>query len=196
MRVLWPIIPLTAINYAPTTGIRGLWAGPYLADVYAADALLIGKVTLFMALAMVAGAFVYGPLDTIFRTRKWVAFAGNTIGIAALAMLAAYPAPGVIKVTVLFVIIGLAGSSYGLLMAHARAFVPAHLTGRGVTLMNFFTIAGSGIMQFATGGVVTANVDAGDPAAAYAALFAFYLAMLGAAVAIYLLARDAKPEAG
>lgn len=196
MRVLWPIIPLTAINYAPTTGIRGLWAGPYLADVYSADALLIGKVTLFMALAMVAGAFVYGPLDTIFRTRKWVAVAGNTIGIAALAMLAAYPAPGVVNVTVLFVIIGLAGSSYGLLMAHARAFVPAHLTGRGVTLMNFFTIAGSGIMQFATGGVVTANVAPGDPAAAYAALFAFYLAMLGAAVAIYLLARDAKPEAG
>ena len=43
MRVLWPIIPLTALNYAPAAGIRGLWAGPYLADVYGADALLIGR---------------------------------------------------------------------------------------------------------------------------------------------------------
>ena len=69
----WPIIPLTALNYAPAAGIRGLWAGPYLADVYGADALLIGRATLFMALAMIAGSFLYGPLDTIFRTRKCIA---------------------------------------------------------------------------------------------------------------------------
>ena len=25
-----------------------------------------------MAIAMAVGAFVYGPLDTFFRTRKWV----------------------------------------------------------------------------------------------------------------------------
>lgn len=196
LRVLWPIIPLTAINYAPTTGIRGLWAGPYLADVYGADALLIGRVTLFMALAMVAGAFVYGPLDTIFRTRKWVAVVGNAVGFAALAVLSTYPAPGIAAVTLLFVVIGLSGSSYGLLMAHARAFIPAHLTGRGVTLMNFFTIAGAGVMQFATGAVVTANAAPDRPDAAYAALFAFYLAMLGLALLVYLCARDAKPETG
>ena len=69
MRVLWPIIPLTAINYAPAAGIRGLWAGPYLADVYGADALVIGEVTLAMALAMILGSFLYGPLDTLFNTR-------------------------------------------------------------------------------------------------------------------------------
>ena len=47
---------------------------------------------------------------------------------------------------------------YGMLMAHARAFLPPHLLGRGVTLMNFFSIGGVGMMQFATGAVVTANV--------------------------------------
>jgi len=28
--VLWPIIPLMALNYTPAAGIRGLWAGPTL----------------------------------------------------------------------------------------------------------------------------------------------------------------------
>lgn len=194
LRVLWPIIPLTALNYAPTTGIRGLWAGPYLADVYGADALAIGQVTLFMALAMVAGAFVYGPLDTIFGTRKWVAVAGNALSVLALGYLALNPVPGLFGITVLFVIIGLCGSAYGLLMAHARAFVPPHLTGRGVTLMNFFSIGGVGAMQFATGGVVTATAVPGEPATGYAALFAFYVLTLGAALAVYLFARDARPE--
>lgn len=195
MRVLWPIIPLTAINYAPTTGIRGLWSGPYLVDVYGADALMIGQVTFFMALAMVAGAFVYGPLDTMFRTRKWVAVIGNTIGLVAILYLALNVVSDLTTVTVVFVIIGLTGGSYGLLMAHARAFLPPHLIGRGVTLMNFFSIGGVGAMQFATGAVVTASAVPGDPTVSYQALFWFYVVMLGAAIVVYLWARDAKPEA-
>jgi hypothetical protein len=79
-------------------------------------------------------------------------------------------------------------------MAHARAFMPPHLVGRGVTLMNFFSIGGTGAMQFATGAVVTANAVPGEPAAAYSALFAFYAAILGITLAIYLFSRDAKPE--
>ena len=194
LRVLWPIIPLTALNYAPPAGIRGLWAGPYFADVYGADVLAIGQATFFMALSMVAGAFLYGPLDTIFRTRKWVAVAGNSVGFCALVWLALNPVTNISASTTALIVIGLFGGSYGLLMAHARAFFPEHLTGRGVTLMNFFSIGGVGMMQFATGGVVTASTVPGDPAAAYAALFGFYVVMLGFALLIYLLfARDAKP---
>lgn len=194
MRVLWPIIPLTALNYAPAAGIRGLWAGPYLADVYGADALIIGEVTLFMALAIAAGSFIYGPLDTVFKTRKWVAVAGNLAGLLALVYLALYTVTDIAVVTLLFVVIGATGLGYGLLMAHARAFFPPHLVGRGVTLMNFFSVGGIGAMQFATGGVVTANNVPGAPEAAYTALFTFYAAMLGLALLVYLLVKDARPE--
>lgn len=194
MKVLWPIIPLTALNYAPASGIRGLWAGPYLANVYGADSVMIGEVTLYMALAMVGGAFLYGPLDTIFKTRKWVAFGGNTIGLLAVLYLSLNVVTDIATTTGVFVVIGLFGGAYGLLMAHARAFVPAHLMGRGVTLMNFFSVGGVGVMQFATGGVVTANIVPGEPAAAYQALFVFYAAALALALLVYLAARDARPE--
>jgi predicted MFS family arabinose efflux permease len=195
MRVLWPIIPLTAINYAPAAGIRGLWAGPYLAEVYGATAIVIGEVTLFMALAMIVGSFVYGPLDTMFRTRKWVGVGGNAISLAAICFLALFTVSSIPAATMALVVVGLCGMSYGLMMAHSRAFLPPHLVGHGVTLMNFFTIGGVGAMQFATGAVVTANVVPGKPAAAYTALFVFYAAMLGIALVIYLFSRDAKPEA-
>ncbi len=193
LRVLWPIIPLTAINYAPAVGIRGLWAGPYLTDVFGADALVIGNVTLFMAVAMVAGAFLYGPLDTLFGTRKWVGVVGNTAGVAVIGVLALSPQASLLTVTLLFVLIGVSGSSYGLLMAHARAFVPAHLIGRGVTLMNFFSIGGVGVMQFASGAVVTGATVPGEPVAAYQALFGFYAVALALSVVVYLKARDARP---
>ena len=193
MKVLWLIIPLTALNYAPAAGIRGLWAGPYLADVHGADALAIGQATLYMALAMVAGSFLYGPLDTVFRTRKWVVIVGNAVSLGTISYLAVMPATSLFTVTVLFVVIGISGMSYGMLMAHARAFLPPHLIGRGVTLMNFFSIGGVGVMQFATGGVVTAATDAANPAAGYQALFVFYAAMLAATLAVYLFSRDARP---
>lgn len=194
LKVLWPILPIMALHSVAAVGIRGLWAGPYLADVYGADALMIGQVTLFMALAMVAGAFIYGPLDALFGTRKWVAFFGNLIGLVAVAVLAFYPHTDVFTTTALFVIIGVTGAGYGLLMAHGRAYLPPHLTGRGMTLLNFFSIGGVGVMQFATGGVVTASTVPGDPVIAYEALFWFYVIMQGLGLIIYLLARDAKPE--
>jgi MFS family permease len=194
IRTLWFIIPLIALNYAPAAGIRGLWAGPYLTDVYGADALVIGNVTLFMALAMVGGAFLYGPLDTFFGTRKWVATAGNALGVVSIVVLALNPVPGITQLTVLFVLIGVFGGSYGLLMAHGRAFLPAHLTGRGVTLLNFFSIGGVGVAQFATGAVYEAGVVPGEPAAGYQALFWFYALTLAVTIVIYLFSRDAKPE--
>lgn len=194
LTALWALFPLTAINYAAAAGIRGLWSGPYLADVYSADALMIGQVTLFMALAMVAGGFIYGPLDTIFRTRKWVAVVGNSLSVAVIAYLAFNPVTSIAQTTIIFMLIGVTGAAYGLLMAHGRAFLPPHLTGRGVTLLNFFSIGGVGAMQFATGAVVSSNAVPGDPVAGYQALFVFYAVMLAISLAIYLFVRDAKPE--
>lgn len=194
LRRLWPIFPMVGLNYAPMIGILGLWAGPYLADVHGADALAIGRVTFFMALAAVVGSFAYGPLDTIFGTRKWVAFAGNLGSVLVLSWLALFPAQGKLAVTVALCLIALFGSSYALLMAHGRAFVPVHLTGRGITLLNFFSIGWVGVMQMLSGHVVDAWTDPARPEAAYVALFAFYAASVGLALAVYLLSKDAPPE--
>ena len=194
IRTIWLLAPLVALGYAPAASVRGLWAGPYLSEVYGADSLAIGQVVLFMALAMVAGALIYGPLDTILRTRKWVAVVGNGLGAAVILVLALDPVPGLTAVTVLFVLLGMFGGTYGLLMAHGRAFLPPHLTGRGMTLLNFFSIGGSAVLQFATGAVYTASYSAADPSAAYRALFWFYEIALAAAIAAYLFVPDAKPE--
>ena len=102
--------------------------------------------------------------------------------------------PGIGVSTALLVVIGLAGASYGLMMTHGRAFCPPHLTGRGITLLNFFSIGMVGVMQFASGAVVSAATVPGDPTAAYVALYGFYAAVMGLALVIYLWSRDAKPE--
>jgi MFS family permease len=193
MPVLWLIIPLITVNYAPAAGIRGLWVGPYLADVYAASTQLIGDISLFMAISMILGSVLYGPLDTLFKTRKWVCFVGNGGSAVALIVLALFPMQPLWQVAVLMFAVGIFGASYGVLMAHARSFFPMHLTGRGVTLMNFFTIGGVGLAQFLMGQVADSRFDPAQPQHTYSLLFAIYAAMIGITLAIYLFSPDRKP---
>ena len=184
---LWPIFAMMFVSYAPAAGIRGLWAGPYVAEVFGAETLTIGRVTLVMGLAMIAGNFAYGPLDRIFGTRKWVVFGGNALALAALVALALDPAASLTRATILLAVLGFGASAYGLIIAHARAFFPAHLTGRGVTLMNLFGIGGTGVMQYATGPIYRAGAT---PAQSFTLLFAAFAGLLALGLLIYLAARD------
>lgn len=192
MRELWLIFPLVFMSYAVAAGIRGLWVGPYLSAVYGMSTAEIGRVALYMAIALAIGAAICGPLDRWFNTRKWIVVVANATVMAALAYLLLVPEKTIGEVTIAFVVIGLFGATYAVQMAHGKGFVPMHLTGRGVTLLNFFSIGGAGVLQFITGQVVALAGGGSDPAA-YDALFQFYLAGLGITLLVYLFSRDMKP---
>jgi sugar phosphate permease len=186
---LWLILPLLAVNYAPAAGLRGLWAGPYLTDVFGAGPLEIGRVTLFMAIAMVVGSVAYGPLDRILGTRKGVALGGNLLAVACILTLWAMPASSIWTSALLLIGIGMFGLSFPMLMAHGRSFLPPHLLGRGVTLLNLASIGGAGILQTLSGRVHAA-APASPPEAAYQAIFLFFGLSLLAGCAIYMFSRD------
>jgi len=80
---------------------------------------------------------------------------------------------------------GFCGASFGMVMAHGRAFVPAHLTGRGVSLLNLFGIAGAGIAQLVTGRL---HATSGD--APYGAIFLYFGLTTLIGLGVYLFSRD------
>ena len=188
---LWPVLAITLVAYAPAGGLRGLWAGPYTQDVFGADETTVGMVTLVMGLSMVAGSFVYGPLDRLLGTRKWVILGGNAIVVLALLVLWAVPAQGLWTAAALLAVVGLAGASYPMIVAQGRAFIPEHLMGRGVTLINLFSIGGVGLMQLVTGRLHLAATEAGAaPGETYGRIFAAFALTLAFGLAVYLFARD------
>lgn len=147
------IMPLMLFNYAPAAAIRGLWAGPYLRDVFGLDPIGIGRATLVMAIAMAVASFVYGPAERLLRTKKGVVLGGNLMGAALCILLFFLPDRSAGLSTVLFAGIGFFGASFPVLIAHGRQFMPAHLTGRGITLLNLFGVGGVAVMQFTTGAI-------------------------------------------
>jgi predicted MFS family arabinose efflux permease len=186
---VWLILPLLFVNYAPAAGLRGLWVGPYFAQVHGLDPIAIGQATLVMAFAMVIGAFAYGPLDRVFGTRKGVVLAGNLGAAACLMALWWWPAQGYWTSVLLLSAVGILGLSFPLIMAHGRSFFPPHLLGRGVTLLNMFSIGGVGLLQVASRRVY-AEAPAAPPEAAFGAIFLFFALMLLAGCAIYAFSRD------
>lgn len=191
IRALWPILPLLAVNYAPAAGLRGLWVGPYLSDVYGATPQVIGTATLIMGAAMIVSTFAYGPLDRLIGTRKWVIFIGNFLGLAGCVVLAAQPEAGFGLSVALCASVAMLGMSFPVMIAHGRSFLPVHLTGRGVTLMNLMAIGGVGLVQLVSGkiyaGVATGAATVVEP---YQAVFVFFAALLLVGLVPYLFSRD------
>lgn len=189
MPALWPILIMMVVCYAPAAALRGLWAGPYAADVFGADADGIGQVTLVMGLAMIAGNFAYGPMERVLGSRKWLVMGGNLLVLACLVALWAWPARSLWLSTALLAGVGLFGASFPMVIAHGRAFLPAALTGRGVTLLNLFGIAATGLVQMGTGRVYGALAGE-DPARPFAAIFGLCAVFLALGLAVYARSRD------
>ncbi len=191
MPALWAIFPIMLVNYMPVAGIRGLWIGPYLSDVFGSTTTQVGTASLIMGVAMIVGTLCYGPLDRVFGTQKWVIFTGNLLCAVVIGALVLFVSNGVILAVALCAAIGFFGMTFPVIIAHARAFIPPHLAGRGVTLMNLFGIGGVGIMQFVSGRFHTHVEAAHGTETAYAALFGLFGVLLLAGTLIYLFSRDA-----
>ena len=189
MPVLWAIFPLMFFNYAPSGGIRGLWIGPYLSEVWGSSDALIRNASLMMGVSMIIGTLAYGPLDKIFNTRKWVIFTGNMACALITLVLAVFIDNALVLSIALMCLIGIVGTSFPVILAHARSFFPPHLTGRGVTLINLFGIGGAGVMQMASGRLYKAT-EAVDPTLPFTYIFAFFGGALLLGSLIYLFSRD------
>ena len=187
---IWPILLMMAACYAPAAGLRGLWIGPYFSAGFGADAARIGQISLIMGLAMVAGNFAYGPLDRLLGTRKWLVFGGNLVVLACMVTLYLNAANQGWLPIALLAAIGFFGASFPMVMAHGRAFLPPHLVGRGVTLINLFGIGSAGVMQLVTGRIHAAFVSDPVTTAPFAALFLFYAVLIAVGLAVYLLSQD------
>lgn len=198
-RDIWTVLCIPFVGYATIITIRGLWGGPYLADVHGMDLSGGGELLLVMALAMVVGAAVYGPLDRMFDTRKGVILPGGVVTVGLLVVLALWPGMPVWGAMALFAGIGLIGAYYLLGMAHLKAFFPDRLVGRAVTTLNLATFAGVAAMQLATGAVVDAVTAlagaATPPEAAYRAVFGFQAVACALALLVYARSRDIPPSA-
>lgn len=189
LRALWLLAPLILSGYAIVATVRGLWIAPFMAQVHGYDAVSAGHAATVMAIAMILGAFAYGWLESRTGRAKAIVFWGTLFTVLAFALLALAGQGSALVAIALFSLVGAAGFTYAILIAHARQFFPEHLIGRGMTCANFLFIAGAAIVQSASGWFIAAERAAGfGPAETFARLHWIFAAVLLVSAAIYAFA--------
>jgi predicted MFS family arabinose efflux permease len=194
---LKPILALNFCNYACTFTVQGLWGGPFLREVHGLSAIEAGNVLLIAVIAYQFGMLVFGPLDRLLDTRKWIATGGSLMIVAVLATLAVASHPPVWIPVSAIIAIGFFSASSTMVMTHGRGTIPERLIGRGIATINSFVMLGVACMQTLSGLIVGAFEPLADGArteTAYRALFGVLTLVLIAALAIYSRSQDVKPS--
>lgn len=190
-RRILAIVPMCFAGYAVLITVRGLWAGPYLAEIFGFSAVARGNALLAMSVAMILGNLTYGMLERRLDRRRPLVVTGAGGVIAALVVLAALPTTSAILSVAALVVVGAMGMTYALLMAQGRRFLAEQEIGRGLTLLNAACFAGAATVQAASGLVVEFG-QVGGAAASWRTLFLFLAAVLALAVGTYLRSADPR----
>lgn len=150
----WRVAFLNFATVGAMLAVQGLWGGPYLADVYGLEELQVGNALVALGVGAVIGNLTCGALADRFG-RGVVVLVGACVFVAAQVMFAlALPnAP----VVLLYLVFGLFGSYFVVLIAEVRAIFPAHLTGRAITGVNFFGMSGAMIVQSLMGVLIESS---------------------------------------
>ncbi|MDI3324374.1 MFS transporter [Pontibacterium granulatum] len=194
---LWPIFPLLLGGYAVLLCVRGLWGGPYLADMFGLDPSGRGIVLMCMSLAMALGTIGYGLAPRVIRSAKLTIGIGSALAIVSLTILAIAGSGPLTSAVMLLCVLGLFGATYPLLMDHCRRFVPPYLMGRGMALLTLICFAGVAAVQAGSGALIEAAFIAGWPIQdRYALLFGALAVTLAVALVAYSFSQEAPFEAG
>ena len=193
-RQLWHICAIQFVNYGSIIAIIGLWAGPYLNDVHGLQGVLRGNVLFVINLLMLAAVIGYGVVERKLSSRKRAIAGGSIASAAILLILAFWPGIGPWPATGLLIAFAVTSAHIMLNHAHARAVLPDHLVGRGLTLQNVAVFFGVATMQSVTGLIIGSftEVGAAAPDIAYRSVFGFLALMIVISLLLYLPVRDIK----
>ena len=191
------ILIMNFCNYACTFTVQGLWGGPFLREVHGLSRIEAGNVLLGAVFAYQIGVLVFGPLDRVLDTRKWIAVAGTVVIASILGGLALLDQPPAWVAIGAIVGIGFVSASSTMIMTHGRSIFPDRLIGRGIATMNTSVMLGVACMQTLSGvilGWFTPLADGARTEIAYRSLFGFMAVILLVAVTIYSRVSDVRPS--
>ncbi len=191
------ILILNFCNYACTFTIQGLWGGPFLREVHGLSKIQSGNVLLAAVVAYQIGQLVFGPMDRVLNTRKWIAFTGTLVVAGIMATLALWSHPPLWLAAGAIIAIGFVSSSSTMIMAHGRATFPDRLIGRGMATINTCVMLGVACMQTLSGVILGAFEPQATGARtefAYRSLFGFMCVVLIVATSIYSRSTDVRPS--
>ena len=190
----WRIAPVALFLVGTGLGFQGLWAGPYLFDVYGLSQINGGNLLLLLAAGATSGAICSGWLADRFDLSRVVLLA--TIAFV-LSQLGLALRPPLFMVGIALFLFGFTKASNIVVLTQIRHLFPDEITGQALTAVNLCMFVGTFLVQWLLGVIIslfTLSAEGGYPPNAYTTVLLVTAACNIVAIMIYYpLAKQSKP---
>ncbi|MEW5904316.1 MAG: MFS transporter [Pseudomonadota bacterium] len=146
-RATWPGLFVNMGIAGTLFAFGGLWAVPFLRDVYGMDRAIATDHTTLLLSGFAIGAFFIGTLSDRLGRRKPVMLVGAALYVLCwLPLLSGMPMDSLTS-HALFFVMGLAAPSFTLSWACAKEVNPPALSGMATSVVNVGAFLGTAILQ-------------------------------------------------
>ncbi len=146
-RATWPGLFVNMGIAGTLFAFGGLWAVPFLRDVYGMDRAIATDHTTLLLSGFAIGAFFIGTLSDRLGRRKPVMLVGAVLYVLCWLPLLSGMALGSVASHALFFVMGLAAPSFTLSWACAKEVNPPALSGMATSVVNVGAFLGTAILQ-------------------------------------------------
>ncbi|MGQ9675937.1 MAG: MFS transporter [Chloroflexota bacterium] len=155
-RNLWLLAVYAFVLYGALMAIQGLWAVPYLMDVYGLLRQDASNVITMWPLGTILASPVWGYLsDRVLRTRKWVVFGGVvSFSLPFVALVLSPAGLPLWSLYGLFFFCGVTNSAVAVSFALLNDVIPRQIVGTAVGLYNVWFFVGGAVYQQAAGAIL------------------------------------------
>jgi sugar phosphate permease len=193
----WLLGGYALLLFGTMTMMQGLWAVPYLMEVYGQTQQQAANALALWAIGLIIGCTLWGyAADTIVGSRKRVVLAGAVVYALLWALLASRPVG--LPVGMLWVAMfwgGFFASTWIPAYAQLKDSVPPQVVATAMGILNLFFWLGGAVYQ-AVSGLVLAGFPKSNgqtSVAAYQTVFWLCLASVGLSIVLVALSKDHRP---
>ena len=181
----WPIAVWAFCVVGISFAVGGLWAGPYLMQVYGLSKSAAGAVLSTFALAMIFGSPLLGWLSNRFG-RKPVLIGCSVILIGVTGTMSWFvDTLSLSALYLLFFCFFITGGAIGpIVAAVSKELFPISISGTAVGVVNLFPFAGAAFFQILIGAVLTGHVQGQEHYAIIGFQTMFLICLAGAVLSL------------
>ncbi len=201
-RHFWTVAVWGFLTMGCFFGFGGLWAGPYLMQVYGMTRTEAGEVLNMLAFGIMVGSPLMSFLsERVFMSRKKVLIFTSSVVVLLLICLNLRPIglPEIALYPILF-LFGICCLSPGVIgVTIVKELFPLEITGTSVGTVNLFPFVGGAVMQMAIGWLLDSypKTQSGSyTLEAYSGMLLFVLVTAVIALICSLLLKETFPREG
>jgi MFS family permease len=171
-RRLMKIVPIPFFVYGCFVSFQGLWAGPFLIDVYGMSKAAASLFFMFISIGFMVAFPLAGFLSDKINRKKPVLLSGIILSLLFWLVMAIFG--GVLESYQLLALLVFLGVSYGftcIFLTIPATLFPLEIAGSAIASLNIFNFVGGGFFQYLMGFIIDSTNQTNNAFFSYQIIF-------------------------